>query len=236
MHKKVAILQSNYIPWKGYFDLINQVDEFILFDEVQYTKNDWRNRNLIKTPRGLQWLSIPVKHTGLQTQRICDTEVADSRWAKKHWHSLLHYYSKAPFFKQYSEYFKALYLTQTPPSLSQINYQFISTINSILNIKTRLSCSSDYTLIPGKTARLVKLCQDSLAQEYISGPAAKNYIEADLFKAANIKLSWMDYADYPDYPQLHPPFQHNVSILDLLFNVGPDASLYMHSFKPAVTT
>ncbi|MEQ1637314.1 MAG: WbqC family protein [Methylococcales bacterium] len=233
MYKKTAILQSNYIPWKGYFDLINSVDEFILFDEVQYTKNDWRNRNLIKTGQGLQWLSIPVKQTSLHTQRVCDTQVANAVWRKKHWQSLVTNYSKAPCFKNFSEPFKALYLGQTTSELSQINYQFITAINNILNIKTKLSWSSDYTLAAGKTARLVKLCQDSSAQEYISGPSAKNYIEADLFAQANIKLTWMDYAGYPEYPQLHPPFQHTVSILDLIFNVGADAPAYMHSFHSA---
>ena len=135
MTKKVAILQSNYIPWKGYFDIINMVDEFILFDDMQYTKRDWRNRNIIKTAAGLKWLTIPVDSKGKYTQRICDTKTSDPSWTEKHWNTLVHNYSKAAYFENYETQLKELYTRcADEPFLSKINYGFIKFICDILNI------------------------------------------------------------------------------------------------------
>src|SRR6056297_2335313 len=103
VEKKVAIIQSSYIPWKGYFDIINSVDEFIIYDNVQYTRRDWRNRNLIKTPNGLKWLTIPVAVKGRYYQAIRDTKVSDKDWPNIHWKSIKHHYSKAPCFNYYAE-------------------------------------------------------------------------------------------------------------------------------------
>lgn len=231
MNKKVAILQSNYIPWKGYFDLINMVDEFILYDDMQYTRRDWRNRNKIKTPHGLLWLTIPVQVKGRFSQKINQTYVKDPKWNTNHWSTISHNYTKAPYFHSYQKMFQELYLKCTTPLLSEINYHFILAICKLLGIKTKLSWSSDFNLIGGKTERLVDLCKQAGATEYISGPNAKDYIEADLFKKANIKLTYMNYSNYPEYPQLYPPFEHGVSILDLIFQIGPNASKYMKSFN-----
>jgi hypothetical protein len=231
MYKKIAILQSNYIPWKGYFDLINQVDEFILYDDMQYTKNDWRNRNQIKTVNGTQWLSIPVKHKGKSLQKISETEIAKSNWGRKHWQTLIANYSKSPYFKDYREEFEALYLDCDETCLSQINYMFLTLINKILDIKTTISWSSDFNLVGDKTERLISLCQDTQASEYISGPAAQSYMNEALFAESGIKVSWMDYSHYPEYQQLNPLFEHGVSIIDLIFNEGANASRYMKSFN-----
>jgi hypothetical protein len=229
--KKVAILQSNYIPWKGYFDLINSVDEFILYDEMQYTKNDWRNRNKIKTAQGASWLTIAVRQESLH-QKINETFVFDPKWNIKHWRTLAQTYSKAPFFRDYKDEFESLYSQEGLTNLSQINYQFIDLICKLLGIKTKLSWSTDYELGEGKTERLVKLVKDAGGTEYVSGPAARDYIVADLFADADVKLSWMDYSEYPEYQQLGPaPFEHGVSIVDLLFNTGPEAPSYMKSFN-----
>ncbi|MEI6949518.1 WbqC family protein [Paraflavisolibacter sp. H34] len=228
--KKVAILQTNYIPWKGYFDLINSVDEFVLYDDMQYTKNDWRNRNKIKSPKGLHWLTIPVRQHSL-SQKIRETQVADDSWGKKHWSTLKQFYSKAPYFKTYQPLFEELYLNCTTPYLSEINYRFISTINQVLHIPTKLTWSSDYTLLEGKTERLIDLIQQLDGKEYLSGPAAKDYIVPELFEQAGIRLTWMDYSGYPQYDQIHPPFEHGVSILDLIFNAGEKASTLMKSFS-----
>jgi hypothetical protein len=158
--KKIAILQSNYIPWKGYFDLINSVDEFILYDEMQYTKNDWRNRNKIKTAQGTSWLTIAVRQEGLH-QKINETFVFDTKWNIKHWRTLAQTYSKAPFFRDYKDELESLYSQDSLTNLSQINYQFINTICKLLGIKTKLSWSTDYELGEGKTERLVKLVKDA---------------------------------------------------------------------------
>ncbi|TRZ47756.1 hypothetical protein D4S03_11185 [bacterium] len=229
MGKKVAILQSNYIPWKGYVDLINYVDEFIIYDTVQFTKNDWRNRNKIKTPRGINWLTIPVEHRF--GQLIKDTQVSQTHWAHKHWFSLVESYAKATYFKQYQPTFERLYQEAAKEShLSLINYLFLTKICCLLNIRTKISWSHDYYLCDGKTERLVDLCQRVGANEYISGPSAKNYIDSNIFAEANIKLTYINYSGYPSYRQLFGPFEHGVSILDLIFNEGNNAQQYMKSF------
>lgn len=227
---KVAVLQSNYIPWKGYFDIIHDVDRFIFYDDLQYTKNDWRNRNKIKTASGTQWLSIPVRTKGHISHftRIVDAEVVDSKWARSHWNTLVQNYGKAPHFKDYADIFERLYdECKDETKLCRINYRFIFEILKILGITTKISFSQDYGLVEGKTERLVDLVRKAGGGEYLSGPAAKDYIDASLFDAAGLRLSWMDYSGYPEYPQLFPPFEHGVSVLDLIFNCGPDAPRYM---------
>jgi hypothetical protein len=228
--KRVAVSQSNYIPWKGYFDLINIVDEFILYDDMQYTKRDWRNRNKIKTATGVKWLTIPVNVKGKYRQRICDTTISDPLWARKHWDSLRHSYSHAACFVEYKGFFEDLYLGTEEPLLSKVNSRFLTAVCGLLGITTRISWSMDFNLVEGKTERLVDLCLQSGATEYISGPAAKSYIDEAQFAQVGIGLSYMDYADYPEHEQLYPPFEHGVSILDLLFNVGSKATSYMKSF------
>ena len=226
--KKVAILQSNYIPWKGYFDMINMVDEFILYDDVQYTRSDWRNRNKIKTPKGTAWLTIAV---GKHYEKINETKISDLQWAKSHWATLKQVYGKAPAFKEYKDPFEEFYLNNTEEYLSQINYKLINIVNEILGIQTKISWSTDYDLIEGKTARLVNLVQQAGGSEYISGPAAQDYLEEDLFEKENIKVVWMDYSGYPEYNQLFPPFEHGVTVLDLIFNEGANAIKFMKSFN-----
>lgn len=228
--KKVAILQSNYIPWKGYFDIIASVDEFIFYDEMQYTTRDWRNRNKIKTANGVQWISIPVFSKGCQQtgQKISETKIQDSKCFQSHWVQICQFYKKAPYFQEYKDLFEKLYLECAKEELlCQVNYKFIYAICDILGIKTRLSFDRDYGLIEGKTERLIDLVQKAGGTEYLSGPAARDYIVPELFEKAGIKLSWMDYSGYPEYPQLYPPFEHGVSVLDLIFNCGPDAVKYM---------
>ena len=227
--KKIAILQSNYIPWKGYFDLINMVDEFIFYDEVQYTKNDWRNRNKIKTPQGIQWLTIPVRQESLE-QKIKDTKISDKKWNIKHWRTISQNYSKSKYFKDYKDIFEELYLKCDEEYLSQINYKFITTINEILEIKTKLRWSSEFELVDGQTEKLLGICKDCNADIYLSGPAAKDYFNEDLAKQENIKVEWMDYSGYKEYEQLNSPFEHGVSILDLIFNQGANAKEFMKSF------
>jgi hypothetical protein len=227
IRKKVAILQSNYIPWKGYFDIIAEVDEFIIYDEVQYTKNDWRNRNKIKTSTGVQWITIPVYQRSLD-QRIAETKISDSKWAAKHWNAINGSYARAPFFKGvYKDMFQAFYSSVSTPYLSEVNEQLIKLICEFLNVTTVISHSRDYDLDGDPTERLVSLCQQTKANTYVSGPAAKNYLDEALFTQAKIGIEWMDYSNYPEYPQMFPPFEHGISIVDLLFNTGPSAGRYM---------
>ena len=225
--KKVAIAQSNYIPWKGYFDMIAAVDEFILYDDMQYTRRDWRNRNQIKTPQGLQWLTIPVVTKGKYYQKIRETQIEDPDWGVTHWKALSQNYRRAPYFLDIAAWLEPLYLNESFNNLSQLNRCFIEAVCTYLNIKTKITSSWDYTLIDGKTERLANLCMQAGGVEYISGPAAKNYVDEKVFFDLRIKLTWFDYDGYIEYPQLWGEFTHGVSILDLLFNCGKDSSHFM---------
>lgn len=225
--KKIAILQSNYIPWKGYFDMIAAVDEFILYDDMQFTRRDWRNRNQIKTPQGVQWLTIPVKVKGKYHQTIRETEVEDAQWAKSHWKALSQNYRRAVCFNEIAAWLEPLYLEEPPMHLSQLNRRFIEAICDYLGIRTTISNSWDYPLSEGKSERLADLCVAAGGSEYLSGPSAKNYIEESVFSERGIRLTWFDYAGYPEYPQLWGEFAHGVTILDLLFNCGRAARSYM---------
>ena len=229
MAKTVAIVQSNYIPWKGYFDLIAQSDEFILYDDMQYTRRDWRNRNLIKTPRGLEWLTIPVQVKGKYFQKINETRVSDASWAKTHWSTIVHNYSQARHFHDYRGRFEELYLGCSEEYLSRVNFRFIEAICGLLGIGTRITWSSEYTLREGKTERLVGLCVDAGATRYLSGPSARDYMDETLFAEAGIEVAYMNYAGYPVYTQLHGAFEHGVTILDLILNEGPNAMRFMKS-------
>lgn len=226
--KKAAIVQSNYIPWKGYFDLIASVDEFILYDDMQYTRRDWRNRNRIKTSNGLQWLTIPVEVKGRYHQKINETRIADASWARKHWNSLRVSYSKAAAFDNHASWLETLYLEAGKIELlSEVNALFIRAICEKLDISTRLSWSSDYHLEGDRSARLRGICEQVGATRYVSGPAARDYLDEQLFANKGIEVSWMDYSGYAEYPQLHGEFEHGVTVLDLVLNVGDRAQEYM---------
>jgi hypothetical protein len=225
--KKVAILQSNYIPWKGYFDIIQKADVFVIYDEVQYTKNDWRNRNMIKTPTGMQWLTIPVSQQSLN-QKICETRISKSNWNMKHWNALAGNYAKAPFFRHFEHELKTLYTSIDTEFLSEINRQFIEKINTILEIPTEIVDSRLLDLKGDKNERLLDAVKKLNGTHYISGPAAKSYLDVNEFEKASIQVEWMDYSGYPTYSQLFEPFNHNVTVLDLLFNEGPNAKNFLN--------
>ena len=230
--KKIAILQSNYIPWKGYFDLIAAVDEFILYDDMQYTRRDWRNRNQIKTPQGPHWLTVPVRVKGRFEQTIRETEIDGSDWAEKHWRTIELNYRRAACFAEVAAWLEPIYRKPLPTHLSPFNRELIEAVCRYLGIRTRISNSWDYALIEGKTERLADLCIQAGATEYISGPAARDYITPHSFDERGVKLTWFDYANYPEYPQLHGPFTHYVSILDLLLNCGQQTPRYMKHLHP----
>jgi len=233
--KRVAIVQSCYVPWKGYFDLVNSVDEFILYDDCQYTRQDWRNRNRIKTPRGTRWLTIPVSVRGLYEQRLDETETADPAWASRHWDTIRQAYRGAPHFTRFASEIEAAYLhCGHETRLSRINRSLLEAICQILGIGTQLRWSTDYAATDSRTERVVSLCKQAGASVYLSGPRARAYIDESLFENSGIELRYFEYDGYPEYPQLYPPFEHHVSILDLLFNAGPDAHAFMKSFSPEV--
>ncbi|MHB0977132.1 MAG: WbqC family protein [Candidatus Aquicultorales bacterium] len=228
--KKVAVIQSNYIPWKGYFDIIHDVDLFIFHDDLQYTKNDWRNRNLAKAPEGTRWLTIPV---GTREDRlVCEVQLPEPAWAKKHWGIIENLYSKAPYFGLYKDFLKRVYLDSRWISLSELNQFLIKTISlDFLGIETEFKDSREYGPVGSKLDRLIDLLQKADAGQYVSGPAGKVYIDREKFDAAGIELVFKDYGGYPEYPQSHKPFEHGVSILDLLFHVGPHAPYFIWGWR-----
>lgn len=228
MSKRVAILQSNYIPWKGYFDLIASVDEFILYDDMQFTKRDWRNRNKIKTPQGTAWLTVPVKVKGRYHQTIRETEIDGADWQRMHWRALEQNYSKATHFMEIATVIEPFFFNREYSHLSDLNRGLIEAICGYLGIGTAISDSAAYDLSGNKSERLASICVQAGADVYISGPAAKAYIDAQVFQDRSVKVQWINYSRYLVYPQLWGDFIHEVSILDLLFNCGLDARRHLH--------
>jgi hypothetical protein len=232
---RVAIVQSNYLPWKGYFDLIANVDTFVLYDEVQYTRRDWRNRNRIKTPGGLRWLTVPVEVKGRYHQRIDETMIADPGWACSHIGAIEQAYASAPFFERYRGTLRdGLERAGALSRLSEVNRALIELLCRELGITTPLIWSTDVERrapagVEARSARLLGLCQALGATEYVSGPAARDYLDEASFAEHGVTVRWADYSGYPAYPQPHPPFEHGVSMIDLLLSTGPDARSYMRA-------
>ncbi len=229
--KTVAVLQSNYLPWKGYFDIIHDVDEFIFYDEVQYTKNDWRNRNYIYTNNGLRWITLPC---GTDLHRSIDAVELKNQlpWRAEHWNKISEAYRKAPFFARYREFFEQIYRSDEWVYLSILNKYIITTISrEFLGIRTAFTDSRNYAAQGSRNEKLLNLIVASGAQRYISGPAARGYITDEEFAQRGVSVTWKDYGGYPVYRQMHEPFEHGVSIIDLLFNVGEDAPHYIWGWR-----
>jgi hypothetical protein len=225
---RVAVLQSNYVPWRGYFDLMRSVDSFVVYDTVQYTKNDWRNRNLLKSSSGLVWLTIPVAQSGAFGQRILDAKIAPGPWAKKHLRTLLQAYAGAPYIDRYRAELVDLYDSAgARDSLHDVNMLFLEAVRRWLELKAEVFQADDFVLEGERNDRLLALCTSLGATTYVSGPAAQSYLDADAFHRAGIEVEWFDYGGYPTYPQLHGEFVHRVSVLDLVLNTGPDATRYL---------
>jgi len=204
--------------------MISRVDEFILYDDMQFTRRDWRNRNQIKTAQGLQWLSIPVLSKGNYSEAIKNIRVRDGSWAEQHWKIIRLSYGRAPFFGRYSEEIGALYeKASSIESLSTINHLFLVRLCEMLGITTKVSWSMDYTIVDGKNERLISLCQQAGASHYLSGPAARTYLDESAFAASSISVEWMDYSSYQPYEQRFGDFVSGVSVLDVLFNCGDKA-------------
>lgn len=231
--KKVAIIQSNYIPWKGYFDIIHDVDLFVFYDDVQYTKNDWRNRNKVKTAQGLCWLTIPVGPA--EDRLICEVEIGNGSWSRKQWETVKQSYSKTPYFKEYQDFFQYVYLEAKWANLSELNQYLVKTISKeFLGIQTSFKDSREFHAQGEKLDRLVDLLGKVGANLYVSGPTAKGYIDESRFRDAAIELVYKNYSGYPEYPQPFPPFQHAVSIVDLLFCCGPEAPYFIWGWREAL--
>ncbi len=217
---RVAIIQSNYFPWKGYFDIIHDADVFCFRDEVKYTKLDWRNRNKIYAREGLRWLTIPINKDAVN-QKINEVRFTDNSWMKEHYNILSSTYRKAPYFRQLDSMLNDFYFIKNWDTLSEFNQYSIKEISKSLGITAQFVDSKNFDLQGDKVERLINLLVALEATEYISGPAAKDYLSGKehLFEEKGIILTYKDYTGYPEYQQLFTPFEHGVSILDMIANI-----------------
>lgn len=224
-----VILQPSYIPWRGYFHQVFKADLFIFYDDVQYDKHGWRNRNRIKTHQGGMWLTIPVHNKGnvIENTPINQIEIAwEQSWAERHLRAIQQSYSKAPYFRAYLPWLEEVF-SRRPERLVDLTIPLTIEISRKLgNQHTRFMRSSELHVSGQKTARLIEILSGVGATHYISGPSAREYIQEDLFQKAGITLEYMEY-NYPEYLQLYPPFDPSVSILDLMFMTGQTASRYI---------
>lgn len=221
---RVAISQSNYIPWRGFFDLIRSVDEFVIYDEVQFTRRDWRNRNRIKAPNGPQWLTIPVQSKGNYHANVSEIKVDGDEWREKHWKAIELAYSKADWFTSEKSWLMGLFERASFSGLSEINKHFLVAFMEKLEIATSLRNSSDFVLAKDRNERLLNICIELGATHYVSGPAAKDYLDESLFNANGISVEWFDYEGYVPYSQLWGNFIEGLSIVDLVMNNGSNSA------------
>jgi hypothetical protein len=221
---RISIIQSCYIPWKGFFDLIGRCDEYVVYDSAQYVKRHWHNRNRIKTAAGVQWLTIPVV-TGGRFEQPIETVEIEKPWADKHWRTLELAYKGAPFFEQVAPTVKGWYeRAENQKRLTDVNAIFTVGIAKFLGLETRITRDTAYRAEGAKTERLLGIARAAGADCYLSGPSARAYFDEEMFAAAGITPEWMSYEGYPEYPQLHGPFEHAVTTLDVLFNAASDAT------------
>ena len=226
---KAAIIQSNYLPWKGYFDIIHDVDVFVFLEDVQYTHRDWRNRNKVKTPGGVKWISVPI--LGGIDQLIYEAKIDYSQnWREKHKATIHHSYASAPYYESYKKEIFDIFFKKFD-TLSELNIFSIKKIAKILGIETKFINSKDLHTYGTKDDKLIEINQKIGATYYISGPAAKNYIENDKFSTAKIELLFKDYTGYPAYPQIWNNFESAVSIIDVIFNCGEESPYYIWGWR-----
>jgi hypothetical protein len=225
----IGIIQSNYLPWRGYFDFIDDVDLFVIYDDMQYTKNDWRNRNRIKTPQGPAWVTIPIKQLSVN-QLIQDTVIDDRKdWRRKHLASIYHNYHRCRGFDWIYPELKDV-LQRDITKLSELNVELIKMVCQKLEVTTPIVLSSSIDVTGAKTNRIIRVVKALGGNAYLSGPAAKCYLNGDAFKAEGIQLLYKQY-DYPSYAQPWGEFVSAVSVIDLLASMGEDSKQFLKSRK-----
>jgi hypothetical protein len=218
----LVVLQPGYLPWLGFFDQMKKADVFVYYDDVQFDKNGWRNRNRIKGSKGPVWLTVPVRHKGRSEQSIQAVEVIqDQLWATKHVKSIRELYAHAPFTKDYLDGLEAV-LSGPKTHLVDFCYAAVEYFRGVLEIDTPMFRSSDLNIEGKRSERLVNICNHFQADTYLSGDSAKSYLQDDLFKDAGIDVQWQNY-QHPTYDQQHGAFISHLSIVDLVMNMGPDS-------------
>jgi hypothetical protein len=250
MTERIAILQPGYLPWLGFFDQMQQVDTFVIYDDVQYDKNGWRNRNKIKTPQGEQWLTVPVMVRGNNRPLIKDVLIDNhTDWRGKHLKSIKQNYSRAPFFKDYVDMLDRVY-TEEWKWLLDLDITLVLAFREALGIKTKILYSSEMDVedsgrdtgdnkeTGNREHRLIDICNKLLATEFLEGNAGRGYLEGpntELFNQSGIKIVYQEY-QHPKYRQLYGEFQSHLSIVDLLMNCGPNSLKIIASGSKKETT
>ena len=226
---KAAIIQSSYIPWRGYFDIINEVDIFVFLEDVKYTKRDWRNRNKVKTPNGTKWFSVPVIKG--HNQNIFEARIDNSqKWKAEHQKTIHHSYSSSKFYNDYKDIILGIY-DKEYETISDLNISIVKLISTLLGIKTNFVNSKDLGTTGVKDDKLIAICKKIGATCYLSGPSAKDYIRQEKFVDAGIDLEFKNYSNYPKYNQSWGEFDPSVSVIDLIFNMGKDAPHYIWGWR-----
>jgi len=228
-----AIHQPQFIPWLGYFDKIDQSDVFIFLDNVQYKKNEYQNRNRIKTVNGWQWLTVPVLYKF--PQKINEVRINNKiDWKRKHLNALVTNYSKAEYFEKYIGYFKELYSKEWE-YISNINIEVTRQLAEFLGIKKNFIIVSEIIHLKGgfsddPTERLIELCRLIGADTYLAGKDGAKYMDVEKFTKSGIKLTFQDFK-HPVYNQLFRKFEPNMSVIDLLFNHGKESLEIIRKYK-----
>lgn len=218
---RAVILQPMYLPWMGYFGMIETADVFVFYDDVQFVRRSWQRRNKIKVPNGdFTWLTVPVEKDF--EQQINEVQLKESDWQDTHWQSIHHSYANSPYFETYADELEDIY-DQEWTKLRELNTNIIETLCECFGITdTEFRFSSEIDLTGAKTDRLINILTEIDADEYVSGPGAREYMEPEKFDSAGIDLFWHEF-DHPEYEQIHGEFVSHLSAIDLLFHCGPDA-------------
>ena len=216
---RVTILQPSYLPWLGFFEQMSRSDKFVLLDDVQYTRRDWRNRNRIRVRENWIWLTVPVQQKSRFSQSLLETRIDNSvSWRRKHLETLRQHYCKAPFFEKYFPRCQQIY-EKDWEFLFDLCLETINLIKEEMGIETPLLRSSEMKLSGEKTERLVSICRELGATHYLSGESGSDYISQEDFSNQGIELEYQNY-EHPVYPQRYPGFVPHLSTIDLLFNCG----------------
>ena len=224
----LAVLQPSYLPWLGYFDQIDRADVFVFYDDVQYDKHGWRNRNRLKGPQGPVWITVPVRHAGRFGQLINAVEI-DPRpdWARKHIATLRQLYARAPYAPLYLPELCEL-LARRWDRLVDLDVAAIRLMARWLGIDARFCCSSELGIGGGQSTRLLAICRHFAADTYISGDAAQAYLDVGRFRNAGVRVVWQDYR-HPRYRQQFGQFEPYLSAIDLLCNLGGESLSVLHT-------
>jgi len=231
---RITILQSNYLPWRGYFDFMAKSDEFIVYDSAQYTVNDWRNRNQVKTHDGVRWITVPVVTKGRFGQRIADAEVVDHRWVKTHRSTVAACLAKAAYGTQVLDMLGACWdAAAKTRSLHEINVALLEAIHASFGFACRLSDDTAYGIDTldalSPSAKVAELARRAGGTRYLTGPRGLDYLDVADFATRGIGIDVLDYSTLVPYPQLYGDFVDHVSVIDLLANVGAQSAADLSS-------